>query len=132
MPSEHCGAPVRLITDEYRRNLSSEKLNGRRAKEARRAVSIELARYHQSLVDAFSADAASFFERIMEQAERDIQAGREQRTSSSADERERRAKKSLSRNRWYNASKVSFNSPLMSPLRPSERKAQSRPTRSPL
>jgi hypothetical protein len=45
----------------------------------RRAVSRKLALYHQSLVDAFSGDAASFFERIMEQAERNVQAARELR-----------------------------------------------------
>jgi hypothetical protein len=54
------------------------------AKEARRAVSRELARYHQSLLDAFSGDAASFFERIMEQAEHEIQAAREQGERGSA------------------------------------------------
>jgi hypothetical protein len=58
--------------------LGRSEANSRHAKEARRAVSKELARYHQSLLDAFSGDAASFFNRIMEQADRDIQARREQ------------------------------------------------------
>jgi regulator of sigma D len=43
-----------------------------RAKQARRAVSRKLALYHQSLVDALSADTNSFFERVMEQVKRDI------------------------------------------------------------
>jgi regulator of sigma D len=54
-----------------------ELRKGVRGKHARRAVSRKLALYHQSLVDAFSADAASFFDRIMEQAEQNIQSRRE-------------------------------------------------------
>ncbi len=43
------------------------------------AVSKQLTRYHQSLVDALSSDTTSFFERVMEEAERNISARREQR-----------------------------------------------------
>jgi hypothetical protein len=63
--------------------LDRSDASSRRAKEARRAVSKELARYHQSLLDAFGGEAASFFDRIMEQADRDIQARREEWASNS-------------------------------------------------
>ncbi len=56
-----------------------ERAVRRRSKAARMAVSKQLALYHQSLVDALSGDAASFFDRVMEEAERNISAGREQR-----------------------------------------------------
>ncbi len=42
-------------------------------------VSKQLALYHQSLVDALSSDTRSFFDRVMEEAERNISARREQR-----------------------------------------------------
>ena len=49
-------------------------------KHARQAVSRKLALYHQSLLDAFSSDAASFFDRIMEQADQNIQSRRDAET----------------------------------------------------
>jgi hypothetical protein len=66
-----------------------DKTQRLRAKEARRAVSRELARYHQSLLDAFSGDATSFFDRIMEQAEHDIQLAREQGGTAGSSRAER-------------------------------------------
>jgi hypothetical protein len=53
-----------------------EILRTQRAKNARRAVSKKLALYHQSLVDALSGDTNSFFERVLQEAERDISAHR--------------------------------------------------------
>ncbi len=49
-----------------------EILDRTRGKHARRAVSRKLALYHQSLIDALSGDSVSFFERVMQQAERNI------------------------------------------------------------
>ena len=57
-------------TDEAVRDI----LRRTRAKQARRAVSRKLALYHQSLVEALSADTNSFFERVMEQVKRDVSA----------------------------------------------------------
>jgi regulator of sigma D len=54
-----------------------------RAKQARRAVSRKLALYHQSLVDALSADTNSFFERVMEQVKRDISTHHQERMFTS-------------------------------------------------
>jgi regulator of sigma D len=62
-------------TDEAVRDI----LRRTRAKQARRAVSRKLALYHQSLVDALSADTNSFFDRVMEQVKRDISAHHEGR-----------------------------------------------------
>ncbi len=50
-----------------------------RGKQARRAVSRKLALYHQSLLDALSGDSVSFFERVMQEAERNISESRVQR-----------------------------------------------------
>jgi regulator of sigma D len=64
-------------------DLQQRRIKGqvarRGSKAARMAVSKQLALYHQSLVDALSSDAASFFDRVMEEAERNISARREQR-----------------------------------------------------
>lgn len=46
----------------------------RKEKMARVAVSKQLAMYHQSLVDALRGDSASFFDRVMEAADRNISA----------------------------------------------------------
>ncbi len=53
-----------------------------RGKHARRAVSKKLALYHQSLVDALSGDTNSFFERVMERAEREIHLRHSERSVS--------------------------------------------------
>lgn len=55
----------------------ADRTSRRKEKMARVAVSKRLAMYHQSLVDALSADSVSFFDRVMEAADRNISAQRE-------------------------------------------------------
>jgi hypothetical protein len=57
--------------------LAKELRQKAQTKHARRAVSRKLALYHKSLIDAFSADAASFFDRVMEKADENIQSRRD-------------------------------------------------------
>ncbi len=64
---------------DLQQRRTKERVARRRSKAARMAVSKQLALYHQSLVDALSSDTTSFFERVMEEAERNISARREQR-----------------------------------------------------